>query len=317
MSHESDGPMIRARGLRKSFQAPGGETVEAVKGIDIDVLRGEAFGFLGPNGAGKSSTMRMIAAVSPVSGGHLRILGMDPAEHGPAIRARLGVCPQEDTLDNELNVFDNLYIYGRYFGIPRAEVRSRAHDLLEFVQLAERAKAKVDDLSGGMKRRLTIARSLINNPDLLLLDEPTTGLDPQARHLLWDRLFRLKQQGVTLVITSHYMDEAEQLCDRLVVMDKGLIVAEGSPSQLIREHSTREVAELRFGVTEHSLYADQVADLAERIEVLPDRLLLYSHDGEEAVARVHERGLTPSATLVRRSSLEDVFLRLTGRTLVD
>ena len=307
-----DDLMVRARGLRKSFGS-----FEAVKGIDVDVRRGEAFGFLGPNGAGKSSTMRMIAAVSPVSGGDLRILGLDPAEHGSEIRARLGVCPQEDTLDTELSVFDNLYVYGRYFGIPRAEVRSRARDLLEFVQLAERAKAKVDDLSGGMKRRLTIARSLVNNPDLLLLDEPTTGLDPQARHLLWDRLFRLKQQGVTLVITTHYMDEAEQLCDRLVVMDKGLIVAEGSPAQLIREHSTREVAELRFGVTEHDLYADQVADLAERIEVLPDRLLLYSHDGEEAIARVHERGLMPSATLVRRSSLEDVFLRLTGRTLVD
>src|SRR6188472_4424962 len=304
--------MIRARGLRKSFG-----DFEAVKGIDVDVRRGEAFGFLGPNGAGKSSTMRMIAAVSPISAGSLHILGLDPATDGPAIRARIGVCPQEDTLDTELTVRDNLYVYGRYFGLPRKEVRQRVDELLEFVQLTEKAGSMVEDLSGGMKRRLTIARSLINRPEVLLLDEPTTGLDPQARHVVWDRLFRLKQQGVTLVLTTHYMDEAEQRCDRLVVMDKGLIVAEGSPTQLIREHSTREVAELRFGVTEHSLYADQVADLAERIEVLPDRLLLYSHDGEEAVARVHERGLTPSATLVRRSSLEDVFLRLTGRTLVD
>jgi lipooligosaccharide transport system ATP-binding protein len=309
--------MIRARDLRKSFSTKTGEVVEAVKGIDIDVRRGEAFGFLGPNGAGKSSTMRMIAAVSPVSGGELRILGMDPAEHGPAIRARLGVCPQEDTLDNELNVFDNLYVYGRYFGIPRGEVRSRAEELLDFVQLTEKRKSKVEDLSGGMKRRLTIARSLINRPELLLLDEPTTGLDPQARHVLWDRLFRLKQQGVTLVITTHYMDEAEQLCDRLVVMDQGVIAAEGSPLDLIRGHSTREVAELRFPVGDHEATAEKIADLGDRTEVLPDRILVYSHDGEEVLAKVHERGLRPVATLVRRSTLEDVFLRLTGRTLVD
>ena len=300
--------MILARGLRKSF----GE-FEGVKGIDVDVRRGEAFGFLGPNGAGKSSTMRMIAAVSPISGGELTILGLDPATDGPAIRGRLGVCPQEDTLDNELNVFDNLYIYGRYFGIDKATVRERAEELLEFVQLTEKRKAKVEDLSGG----ITIARSLVNRPDLLLLDEPTTGLDPQARHVLWDQLFRLKQAGVTLVITTHYMDEAEQLCDRLVVMDKGVIAAEGAPLDLIREHSTREVAELRFGVGEHEALAEKVADLGDRVEVLPDRLLVYSDDGEEVIAKVHERGLQPVAVLVRRSTLEDVFLRLTGRTLVD
>ena len=308
--------MIHARDLRKSF---GG--LEAVRGIDLDVRKGEAFGFLGPNGAGKSSAMRMIAAVSPISGGELRILGLDPATDGPAIRGRLGVCPQEDTLDNELNVRDNIYIYGRYFGIPKAEVAARTDELLEFVRLTDKAKAKVEDLSGGMKRRLTIARSLVNRPDLLLLDEPTTGLDPQARHVLWDRLFRLKQSGVTLVITTHYMDEAEQLCDRLVVMDKGLIVAEGSPLALIAEHSTREVAELRFGVgdqgTSHDVLAEKIADLGDRVEVLPDRLLVYTSDGDEVVAKVHERGLQPAATLVRRSSLEDVFLRLTGRTLVD
>jgi lipooligosaccharide transport system ATP-binding protein len=309
--------MIRAHDLRKSFTTKTGEVVEAVKGIELDVRRGEAFGFLGPNGAGKSSTMRMIAAVSPVSGGELRILGMDPAEHGPAIRARLGVCPQDDTLDNELNVFDNLYVYGRYFGIPRAEVRARADELLDFVQLGEKRNSKVEDLSGGMKRRLTIARSLINRPDLLLLDEPTTGLDPQARHVLWDRLFRLKQQGVTLVITTHYMDEAEQLCDRLVVMDRGVIAAEGSPLDLIRTHSSREVAELRFPVGDHEATAEKIADLGERSEVLPDRILVYSDDGEEVVVKVHERGLRPIATLVRRSTLEDVFLRLTGRRLVD
>ena len=282
--------------------------------------RGEAFGFLGPNGAGKSSTMRMIAAVSPVSGGELRILGMDPDRDGPTVRSRLGVCPQEDTLDTELTVRDNLYVYGRYFGLPRKVVRERVDELLEFVQLTEKAGAMVEDLSGGMKRRLTIARSLINRPDLLLLDEPTTGLDPQARHVVWERLFRLKQQGVTLVLTTHYMDEAEQLCDRLVVMDKGLIVAEGSPLELIRAHSTREVAELRFGVAAegetHDAMAEKIADLG-RVEVLPDRLLVYSEDGEEVIAKVHERGLEPAAVLVRRSTLEDVFLSLTGRTLVD
>ena len=304
--------LIRARGLRKSFG-----DFEAVRGIDLDVRPGEAFGFLGPNGAGKSSTMRMIAAVSPPSGGELSILGQDPATHGPQIRARLGVCPQEDTLDSELNVRDNLMVYGRYFGIPKAEVSDRVDELLDFVQLTEKARAKVADLSGGMKRRLTIARSLVNRPDLLLLDEPTTGLDPQARHLLWDKLFRLRQGGVTIVLTTHYMDEAEQLCDRLVVMDKGLIVAEGSPLTLIREHSTREVAELRFGVGRHEALAEQVSDLARRVEVLPDRLLLYTEDGEETLAKVHERGLRPAAVLVRRSTLEDVFLSLTGRTLVD
>ncbi len=269
--------------------------------------------------------MRMVAAVSPPSGGTLRVLGLDPAVDGSAIRARLGVCPQEDTLDTELSVRENLLIYGRYFGIGRREVARRADELLDFFQLGEKREAKVDSLSGGMKRRLTIARSLVNDPELLLLDEPTTGLDPQARHLLWDKLFRLKQQGVTLVITTHYMDEAEQLCDRLVVMDGGLIAAEGSPAALIREHSTREVAELRFAVTDpgdddasgQAALAERVADLADRVEVLPDRLLLYTDDGEAAVAAVHERGLDPVAVLVRRSTLEDVFLRLTGRTLVD
>ena len=304
--------MIHASGLRKSF---GG--FEAVRGIDVDVRRGEAFGFLGPNGAGKSSTMRMVAAVSPVTGGTLRILGLDPATDGPQIRSRIGVCPQEDTLDTELTVRENLFIYGRYFGIGRREVRSRVEELLEFVQLTEKADAMVDDLSGGMKRRLTIARSLVNRPEMLLLDEPTTGLDPQARHVVWDRLFRLRQQGVTLVTTSHYMDEVEQLCSRLVVMDKGVIVAEGSPLELIARHSTREVADLRFQVGLNEAAADQVADLADRVEVLPDRLLLYTADGEEVLAKVHERRLDPVATLVRRSTLEDVFLRLTSRTLVD
>jgi lipooligosaccharide transport system ATP-binding protein len=309
-------PLIYARGLRKQFGS-----FTAVDSIDFDVARGEAFGFLGPNGAGKSSTMRMIGCVSPVTGGTLRVLGMDPAADGPRIRARLGVVPQEENLDVELTVRENLLIYGRYFDLPRRTIRQRADQLLEFSKLTERADAKVEPLSGGMKRRLTIARSLINEPDILLLDEPTTGLDPQARHVLWDRLYRLKQQGVTLVLTTHYMDEAEQLCDRLVVMDKGRIAAEGSPRQLIERYSTREVLELRFDPSEHELMAAKLSDLAERlgqrIEALPDRILLYTDDGDSAAADVHARGLTPESVLVRRSTLEDVFLRLTGRTLVD
>jgi lipooligosaccharide transport system ATP-binding protein len=308
----NDEPLIHARGLVKRFDG-----FTAVDGIDVDVRRGEAFGFLGPNGAGKSSTMRMIGCVSPPSGGVLRILGLDPLRDGPAIRAKLGVCPQLDNLDTELTVRENLTTYARFFGISRKVARRRADELIEFVQLTERADSKVDPLSGGMKRRLTIARALVNEPEMVLLDEPTTGLDPQARHLVWERLFRLKQQGVTLVLTTHYMDEAEQLCDRLVVMDKGLIAAEGSPQELIRTHSTREVAELRFGIGEHESIAPKIADLAERVEVLPDRILLYTADGEGAIAAVHERGFDPQVSLVRRSSLEDVFLRLTGRTLVD
>jgi lipooligosaccharide transport system ATP-binding protein len=309
-------PLISARGLTKLF----GEFV-AVDGVDFDVRRGEAFGFLGPNGAGKSSTMRMIGCVAPITSGTLRILGMDPAADGPRIRASLGVVPQQDTLDLALSVRENLLVYGRYFGFKSAALRPRIDELLDFAQLTDRAGSTVEELSGGMKRRLTIARSLINEPQLLLLDEPTTGLDPQARHTLWDRLYRLKQQGVTLVLTTHYMDEAEQLCDRLVVMDGGRIVAEGSPAELIARYSTREVAEFRFPVGRNeSAAADVTAaigDPAARLETLPDRLLLYVADGEAAVNRVRDAGLAPLSTLVRRSTLEDVFLRLTGRSLID
>jgi len=308
----SDDPLIHARGLVKRFDG-----FTAVDGIDVDVRRGEAFGFLGPNGAGKSSTMRMIGCVSPPTDGVLRILGKDPLRDGPAIRAKLGVCPQLDNLDSELTVRENLTTYARFFGINRKIARQRADELLEFVQLAERATSKVEPLSGGMKRRLTIARALVNEPEMVLLDEPTTGLDPQARHLVWERLFRLKQQGVTLVLTTHYMDEAEQLCDRLVVMDAGKIVAEGSPRALIERYSTREVVELRFNVESQEVFADKLTGVGERLEVLPDRILLYVADGDEAVAEVHRRALSPATVLVRRSSLEDVFLHLTGRTLVD
>jgi lipooligosaccharide transport system ATP-binding protein len=289
----------------------------AVNGIDVDVHPGEAFGFLGPNGAGKSSTMRMIGCVSPPTAGTLRILGMDPIREGPAIRARLGVCPQEDSLDPELTVTENLTVYARYFGIPRAISREKAAELLDFVELTERAGDKVEPLSGGMKRRLTIARALVNEPDLVLLDEPTTGLDPQARHLVWERLFRLKQRGVTLVLTTHYMDEAEQLCDRLVVMDKGKIVAGGSPRQLIDQHSTKEVLELRFGEESLDTIVGKLAGIGERVEALPDRILVYTADGDAAAVAVHDRHLAPTSVLVRRSSLEDVFLLLTGRSLVE
>jgi lipooligosaccharide transport system ATP-binding protein len=308
----SDEPLIHARGLVKRFAA-----FTAVDGIDVDVRRGESFGFLGPNGAGKSSTMRMIGCVSPPTDGVLRILGRDPRRDGPAIRARLGVCPQLDNLDLELTVRENLTTYARFFGIARKVARARADELLDFVQLTDRANSKVDLLSGGMKRRLTIARALVNEPEMVLLDEPTTGLDPQARHLVWERLFRLKQQGVTLVLTTHYMDEAEQLCDRLVVMDAGRIVAEGSPRALIERYSTREVVELRFHADSQEIFADKLAGLGDRVEVLPDRILLYVADGDEAVAEVQRRALSPASVLVRRSSLEDVFLHLTGRTLVD
>jgi lipooligosaccharide transport system ATP-binding protein len=304
--------LIHARGLTKRFG-----DLTAVDGIDFDVAPGESFGFLGPNGAGKTSTMRMIGCVSPLTGGTMSILGLDPTTHGPQIRARLGVVPQQDTLDTELSVRENLLIYGRYFGLTRAECARRADELLDFAQLTERAGDQVEHMSGGMKRRLTIARSLINEPDVLLLDEPTTGLDPQARHLLWDRLYRLKQRGVTLVLTTHYMDEAEQLCDRLVVMDKAKIVAEGSPRSLIEEYATREVTELRFAPGVQEGLDGQLDGLAERVERLPDRVLLYADDGEAVVAAAHGRGLEPVQVLVRRSSLEDVFLRLTGRSLIE
>jgi lipooligosaccharide transport system ATP-binding protein len=305
-------PLILARGLSKSFGA-----LTAVDAIDFQVAPGEAFGFLGPNGAGKTSTMRMIGAVSPRTAGELRVLGMDPNDNGPRVRSRIGVVPQSDTLDMELTVYENLLIYGRYFDMAYGEIRKRATELLEFVQLNERRGDLVEPLSGGMKRRLTIARGLINEPELLLLDEPTTGLDPQARHLVWDRLYRLKQGGTTLVLTTHYMDEAEQLCDRLVVMDKAKIVAEGSPRQLIDQYVTREVLELRFPVGIQETLNGKLDGLGERVEHLPDRVLVYATDGEEAAAAVHERGLRPDTVLVRRASLEDVFLRLTGRSLIE
>jgi len=304
--------VITASALTKKYK-----DFAAVDGISFEVAPGESFGLLGPNGAGKSTTMRMVGAVSTRTSGTLSILGLDPDEHGPEIRSQLGVVPQADNLDQELRVRDNLIVYGRYFGIARSVIAKKADELLEFAQLTDRAKAKVDDLSGGMKRRLTIARALVNDPRILLLDEPTTGLDPQARHILWDRLFRLKEQGTTLVLTTHYMDEAEQLCDRLVVVDKGTIMAEGSPASLIRDHSSREVLEVRFGSDRNAIVAEQIKNAGDRVEVLPDRILVYSANGEAELTKMTDAGLEPITSLVRRSSLEDVFLRLTGRSLIE
>ena len=309
--------VISAQNLVKTYRVKGKPDFVAVDGLSFEVAPGESFGLLGPNGAGKSTTMKMIGAVSTRTSGDLSILGLDPDRYGPEIRSRLGVVPQQDNLDGELNARENLYIYGRYFGLPGKVCHQRADELLAFAQLEDKAKNKVDQLSGGMKRRLTIARALINDPRILLLDEPTTGLDPQARHVLWDRLFRLKERGTTLVLTTHYMDEAEQLCDRLIVVDKGRIMAEGTPASLIREHSSREVVELRFGSDHNEQVAAQLQGVGDRVEVLPDRILIYAYDGEAVLERVTADGLHPITSLVRRSSLEDVFLRLTGRSLIE
>jgi len=310
-------PVISASNLVKAYKVKGKPDFLAVDGLSFEVAQGESFGLLGPNGAGKSTTMKMVGSVSTRTSGDLTILGLDPDQYGPEIRSRLGVVPQQDNLDGELNARENLYIYGRYFGLPGAVCSQKADELLAFAALEDKGKSKVDQLSGGMKRRLTIARGLINDPRILLLDEPTTGLDPQARHVLWDRLFRLKERGTTLLLTTHYMDEAEQLCDRLIVVDKGRIMAEGTPSSLIRQHSSREVLEVRFGSDRNQLIEPQLQGIGDRVEVLPDRVLIYAENGERALERVSERGLEPITSLVRRSSLEDVFLRLTGRSLIE
>jgi lipooligosaccharide transport system ATP-binding protein len=321
--HSEKNSLIHARGLTKRFG-----TFTAVDGVSFDVRAGEAFGFLGPNGAGKTSTMRMIACVSPVTGGDLQVLGMQPQSHSSRIKARLGVVPQQDNLDTEITVRENLLMYARYFDIPRHVAQTRADELLQFVELSDRAGAQVEPLSGGMKRRLTIARALVNDPEVILLDEPTTGLDPQARHVVWDRLYQLKRRGATLLLTTHYMDEAERLCDRLVVMDKAKIVAEGSPRDLIGQYSTREVLELRFpgdppsrvdeaGASARQVLEKRLEGIGDRVEVLPDRVQVYTADGEHALQQVHARGIALESAVVRRSTLEDVFLRITGRALIE
>jgi lipooligosaccharide transport system ATP-binding protein len=312
MMHTDNTSLIHARGLTKRFG-----TFTAVDAVSFDVHAGEAFGFLGPNGAGKTSTMRMIACASPSSAGVLRVLGMDPLRDASRIKARLGVVPQQDNLDTEITVRENLLMYARYFDTPRHIAETRAAALLEFVELSDRSSAQVESLSGGMKRRLTIARALINEPDLVLLDEPTTGLDPQARHVVWERLYQLKRRGATLLLTTHYMDEAERLCDRLLVMDKAAIVAEGSPRELIAKYSTREVLELRFRDDVRAALDGRLDNIGERVEMLPDRVQVYTADGEHALQEVHARGLPLESAVVRRSTLEDVFLRITGRALIE
>jgi lipooligosaccharide transport system ATP-binding protein len=304
--------VVVARGLEKRF----GDFV-AVDGIDFSILRGEVFGFLGPNGAGKTSTMRMVACMSPRSGGTLTVRGLDPNTDGPTIRSGIGVVPQDDALDAELSVLDNLYIYGRYFDLPRKVIRERSAQLLDFAQLTERGTTKVDDLSGGMRRRLTIARALISAPELVILDEPTTGLDPQARHLVWERLYELKREGTTLVITTHYMDEAEQLCDRLVVMDRGRIVAGGTPRDLIERYVAKEAVELRLAPEDFAAVHAALDGAVATIEQIGNRLCCYGEDGDAILERVTQAGVHPVSSIVRRASLEDVFLALTGHSLVD
>ena len=310
--HANATALISARGLTKRFG-----DFTAVDRINFDVHAGEAFGFLGPNGAGKTSTMRMIACASPITGGELYVLNMNPRSQASQIKARLGVVPQQDNLDTEITVRENLLMYARYFDIARHVAQKRADELLDFVELADRAGAQVESLSGGMKRRLTLARALVNEPDLILLDEPTTGLDPQARHVVWERLYQLKRRGATLLLTTHYMDEAERLCDRLVVMDKASIVAEGSPRELIATYSTREVLELRFPDEVRASLDGRLNGIGERIELLPDRVQIYTTDGEHALQEVHARGIPLESAVVRRSTLEDVFLKITGRALIE
>jgi lipooligosaccharide transport system ATP-binding protein len=310
---EFDLAVIHARNLTKRF---GGHV--AVDAIDLDVESGEFFGVLGPNGAGKSTTMRMLSCISFPTSGLLRVLGADPRKDETRIRSRLGVVPQANTLDRDLTVRENVVTYARYFGIGRARARELAMDMLASFQLEDRSDSRVEALSGGMQRRLAIARALVSEPEVMFLDEPTTGLDPQARQLLWERLRRLKQNGTTVVLTTHYMDEAEQLCDRLVVMDHGRIVAEGTPQALLKEHAGgAEVLELRFGNQEPHEFAAELDGLGERLDELSDRILVYAADGEQAAAEVQRRGMTPTGILIRRASLEDVFLHLTGRTLVE
>ncbi|HVC25014.1 MAG TPA: ATP-binding cassette domain-containing protein [Acidimicrobiales bacterium] len=307
-----DEPIVTARSLTKRFGS-----FTAVDGVDFTIGRGEVFGFLGPNGAGKTSTMRMLACMSSPSSGTLEVRGLDPARNGPQIRAGIGVVHQHDALDTELTVLDNLLVYGRYFDISRRVVRERARALLDFAQLGARSGDRVEDLSGGMRRRLAIARALISEPELVILDEPTTGLDPQARHLVWERLYQLRQRGVTLVVTTHYMDEAEQLCDRLVVMDAGRIVAEGSPRSLIDSHVSREVLEVRLADGVHGELVARLRGEFDRVELLADRVLCYGDDGDAMLEAVHAHGYRSTTALVRRASLEDVFLQLTGRSLAD
>ena len=303
---------LAARGLKKSYG-----DFEAVKGVDFQVYRGECFGFLGPNGAGKTTTMMMIYGAAIPTGGELKVVGMDVRRAEREVKRRIGVVPQENNLDEDLKVKENLIVYGRYFDLPRKLVRKRAAELLEFVQLQDKADAKVEQLSGGMKRRLLIARALINDPDLVVLDEPTTGLDPQARHLVWDKLRELTGEGKTLVLTTHYMDEAAQLCDRLCIMEGGRIIVEGSPREMISEHVSSEVLEIRAASHDLKKLTAAVESAADSVDSIGGSIYVYTPDAESVTRKVRESGIPVSNVLHRQASLEDVFLKLTGRRLVD
>ena len=303
---------IVARGLKKSYR-----DFEAVKGVNFEVYRGECFGFLGPNGAGKSTTMKMLYGAAVPTGGELSVAGLEITRNEREVKRRIGIVPQEDNLDNDLKVMENLLVYGRYYDLPCKVAQRRAEELLEFVQLSEKAGAEVEQLSGGMKRRLLIARALINDPDIVVLDEPTTGLDPQARHLVWDRLRELTSEGKTLVLTTHYMEEAAQLCDRLVIMEGGEIVTGGSPREMIEEHVSPEVLELRAtpDAIERLLRMVEANDGA--VERAGEALLIYTTDAGALMEKIHASGVPVKNTMYRRAGLEDVFLRLTGRQLID
>jgi lipooligosaccharide transport system ATP-binding protein len=310
-SFTAEHPVV-ARGLRKTF----GST-EAVRGIDFDVLQGECFGFLGPNGAGKTTTMRMISCVSPLTSGSLKVFGLDTSKSMREIKQRLGVVPQEANLDEELPVEENLTVYARFFNLPSSVAATRAKEQLEFMELTEKRMAKVSELSGGMRRRLLISRAMMNEPDLLILDEPTTGLDPQARHLVWDKLFELKRRGVTQIVTTHYMDEAHELCDRVAIMDQGRIVDEGVPQVLIQKHIGREVLEVRVSEPMGSQILAFSSSMVKGYDSYRDLLVLYTDEAERVLEKIKSSEIKTDYTLIRRSSLEDVFLKLTGRRLTE
>jgi lipooligosaccharide transport system ATP-binding protein len=303
---------VEARGLEKRFQA----TV-AVDGIDLEIPVGGCFGFLGPNGAGKTTTIKMITCVSPPTAGELRVLGLDVRSDRRAIKARLGVVPQGMTLDGDLTARENLLSFGAYHSLPRRRAEERADELLEFAQLSERADAEVEELSGGMQRRMLIARALVNDPELLVLDEPTTGLDPQARHLVWERLRRLKRSGKTLLLTTHYMEEAAQLCDQIVVLDHGRVIARGTPRELVSKNVAPRVVEVQGIETAADDVVRIARPLAQDVEAVGDRVLIYAADGEEIASKIRDAGVPHQALILREATLEDVFLRLTGHALVD
>jgi len=309
-SHRTMDTVVQARNLQKSY----GSFV-AVKGIDFDVRRQECFGFLGPNGAGKTSTMKMIYCRTPVSAGSLHVLGLDVVHEVREVKRRIGVVTQDNDLDPDLTVMQNLALYASFFGLSPRRAIDRAHELLAFVQLEDKAKQYVKELSGGMKRRLTIARALVNEPAVLILDEPTTALDPQARLLVWQKLAELKEQGVTLIITTHYMDEAERLCDRLVIMNEGRILTEGSPKQLIADYAAEYVLELPHDGQQNQHILATLGDRVRFRETVGTTMFVYSEDGLGARRLVLELDLDPRAARAREATLEDVFLRLTGRDL--